>query len=194
MSSHVEPEWELLTVMFADIRGYTSLADRSTAREAAAFLRAVFDVVIPIVHAHGGEVNQLLGDGLLAVFRTPDHADGALRAGAAMIAEAPCRIGVGLNSGLVLAGTIGGGGFSHFGLVGDPVNVAARVQDATKELDEPLLLTQATHLLLEPGHPELTARGAVTLKGKATPVTVYGLAVTLAGRSTRTTDTDVGTE
>ena len=84
-----EPEWELLTVLFADIRGYTTFADRATARAAAEFLRGFFDVVIPIVRSNGGEVNQLLGDGLLAVFRTPDHADCALRAGAAMIAEAP---------------------------------------------------------------------------------------------------------
>src|SRR4029079_14269049 len=134
-----EPEWELLTVLFAEIRGYTPFADRATARaaaelavytavadgstagEAAWFLRGFFDVVIPIVRSNGGEVNQLLGDGLLAVFRTPDRAACALRAGAAMIAEAPCPIGIGLNSGLVLAGTIGGGGYSHFGVVGDPV-------------------------------------------------------------------------
>jgi adenylate cyclase len=171
-----QPEWELLTVLFADIRGYTTFADRSTAREAAAFLRDFFDVVIPIVHEHQGEINQLLGDGMLAVFRTPDHADRAVSAGAAMIAAAPCPIGVGLNSGLVLAGTIGGGGFTHFGLVGDPVNVAARVQDATRELDEPLLLTEATRMLLEGDHPDLLPRGAVALKGKAQPVTVYGLA------------------
>jgi class 3 adenylate cyclase len=169
-----EPEWELLTVLFADIRGYTTFADRATAREAADFLRGFFDVVIPIVRANGGEVNQLLGDGLLAVFRTPDHADCALRAATAMVAEAPCAIGVGLNSGLVLAGTVGGGGYSHFGVVGDPVNVASRVQDATRELREPLLLTEATHVLLEDEHPELVPCGALALKGKAFPVAVYG--------------------
>ena len=194
MNLYVEPEWELLTVMFADIRGYTRFADRVTAREAADFLRRFFDVVIPIVRENSGDVNQLLGDGLLAVFRTPDHADRALAAGAAMIAAAPCRIGVGLNSGLVLAGTIGGGGFSHFGVLGDPVNVAARVQDATRDLDESLLLTEATHLLLEAEHAELVPRGAVALKGKPAPIAVYGLAVTLSGRSARTKEHDVGTE
>ena len=75
-------------MLFADIRGYTPFADRATAREAADFLRGFFDVVIPIVRENAGEVNQLLGDGLLAVFRTPDHADRALAAGAAMIAAA----------------------------------------------------------------------------------------------------------
>jgi adenylate cyclase len=190
---HVEPEWELLTVMFVDIRGYTTFADRVTAHEAAEFLRRFFDVVIPIVREHGGEVNQLLGDGLLAVFRTPDHADRALACGAAIVAAAPCRIGVGLNSGLVLAGTIGGGGFSHFGVLGDPVNVASRVQDATRDLDEPLLLTEATHVLLEPGLADLAPRGSIGLKGKPAPVAVYGLAVTRSGCSARTKERDVGT-
>jgi class 3 adenylate cyclase len=193
VNPHVEPEWELLTVMFADIRGYTRFADRATAREAAGFLRRFFDAVIPIVRENAGEINQLLGDGLLAVFRTPDHADRALASGAAMIDAAPCRIGVGLNSGLVLAGTIGGGGVSHAGVVGDPVNVAARVQDATRELEEPLLLTEATHLLLESEYA-LVPRGTVALKGKPAPIAVYGLAVTLSGCGERTKARDVGTQ
>ena len=198
MSEYVEPEWALLTILFADIRGYTTFADRATAREAAEYLRMFFDVVVPVVREHRGEVNQTLGDGLLAVFRTPDHADRAVEAGAAMIAAVRagfgdrCRIGVGLNSGLVLAGTIGGGGLTRFGVVGDPVNVAARVQDATRDLDEPLLLTEATRVLLENGHRDLRPRGELTLKGKAAPVAVY--AVTLSGRPGRRTDSDVGSD
>ena len=60
-----------------------------------------------------------------------------------------CRIGIGINSGLVLVGTIGGGDHVELGVIGDPVNVAARVADATRELGEPLLLTDATRCLLE---------------------------------------------
>jgi adenylate cyclase len=188
-----EPEWALVTVLFADIRGFTSFADRATAREVAAYLRAFFDTVVPIVAEHEGEVSQLLGDGLLAVFRTDDHANRALAAGVAMVGRRD-DIGVGINSGLVLSGVMGGGGFEHEGIVGDPVNVAARVQDATRELAEPLLLTEATHLLLEDAETELVARGALQLRGKNAPVTVYGLSVTLSGRPARRTDgTDVGT-
>jgi adenylate cyclase len=201
MSEYVEPDWALITVVFVDIRGFTTFADRATAREAGEYLRAFFDVVIPVVHEHRGEVNQLLGDGLLAVFRTPDHADRALAAGSAIISAVlasfgdRCRIGVGVNSGLVLVGTIGGGGLTHFGVVGDPVNVAARVQDATRELGEPLLLTEATHMLLEGQHAGLEPRGTLVLRGKARPVAVYGLAkdaVTLSGRHARRTGSDVG--
>ncbi len=67
MSAHVEPEWAMVTVMFVDIRGFTSYADRSTAREATDYLNEFFEVAIPVVPDHGGHVNKLLGDGLLAI-------------------------------------------------------------------------------------------------------------------------------
>jgi class 3 adenylate cyclase len=187
-----DPEWAMVSILFVDIRGYTTLADRQTSRFAADYLREFFDVVVPVVTEHAGEVNQILGDGLLAVFRTPDHADRAVSAGAAMVdaVRDRFRIGVGINSGLVLIGTMGGGGVTHFGLVGDPVNVAARVQDATRELGHELLLTAATRVLLDGGHPELVPCGSIELRGKSTPVDVYS--VTLPGRPARRTDGDVG--
>ena len=186
-----EPEWALVTVLFVDIRGFTTFADRATARDAAAFLRGFFDFVVPIVGEHDGEVMQLLGDGMLAVFRTADHANRALAAGTAM-AAGRFRLGVGINSGLVLAGVMGGGGFEREGVVGDPVNVAARVQDAARDLGEALLLTEATRMLLD-APPELVPHGALQLRGKRKPIAVYGLPVTLSGRQARRTDSDVGT-
>ena len=97
-----------------------------------------------------------------------------------------CRIGIGINSGLVLVGTIGGGDLTEFGVVGDPVNVAARVQDATRELGEPLLLTEATRLLLERTDAAArAARNALALKGKAKPVAVHGLGSRNASRTPR---------
>ena len=86
-----------------------------------------------------------------------------------------CRIGIGINSGLVLVGTIGAGDV-RAGVVGDPVNVAARVQDATRDLGEPLLVTEATRLLLDGAGPQLVPRGTLALRGKPKPVAVYGLA------------------
>ncbi len=196
MSSRVEPEWAMVTVLIADIRGFTTLADRSTAREAVTYLNEFFDLVVPIVTRHGGHVNKLLGDGLLGIFgapvRLPDHAGRALAAAAEMLAAVEshfgerCRIGIGINSGLVLVGTIGGGGVDEFGVIGDPVNVAARIQDATRDLGEPLLLTEATRCLLDGADTGLEEHGSLRLKGKADPVTIYGLcSVTLPGRSPR---------
>ena len=180
MSARVEPEWAMVTVAFVDIRGFTTFADRATAREAVDYLNGFFALSVPVVARHGGSVNKLLGDGILAVFgaprHLPDHADRALAASVDLIAavESHCRVGIGLNSGLVLVGTIGGGDLTELGVVGDPVNVAARVQDATRELGEPLLLTEATRCLLDDGADAgLEPRGELALRGKREPVAVY---------------------
>ena len=179
MTGRVEPEWAMVTVAFADIRGFTSFADRATAREALDYLNGFFALTVPVVERHGGSVNKLLGDGFLAVFGAPDplpdHADRALAASADLLAavQGRYRMGIGLNSGLVLVGTIGGGELTELGVIGDPVNVAARVQDATRDLGEPLLLTEATRCLLDDGAgAPLEPRGVLTLKGKRDPVAI----------------------
>jgi adenylate cyclase len=183
MKARVEPEWAMVTVLFVDIRGFTTFADRSTAHEAVAYLNEFFGLVVPILTGQGGHANKLLGDGLLGVFgapeRLPDHADRALAAASDMLGTVEshfgerCRIGIGVNSGLVLVGTIGGGELAELGVVGDPVNVAARVQDATRELGDPLLLTEATRCLLEDRDAGIEARGMLSLRGKPHPVAVY---------------------
>jgi adenylate cyclase len=193
MIERVEPEWELVTVVFVDIRGFTTFADNTTAREAVDYLNEFFGVVVPVLTGHGGHANKLLGDGLLGVFGAPerllDHADRALAAAEDMLTSVEahfgerCRIGIGINSGLVLVGTIGGGDLTEIGVVGDPVNVAARVQDATRELGEPLLLTEATRLLLDSSPIALEPRGTLSLKGRAKPVAVHGLAARNASRT-----------
>jgi adenylate cyclase len=185
VSVRVEPEWAMVTVLFVDIRGFTSFADRSTAREGVDYLNEFFELVVPIVALHGGNVNKLLGDGLLAVFGAPrplpDHADRALAGAQNILGSVEshfgerCRIGIGVNSGLVLVGTIGGGDLTELAVIGDPVNVAARVQDATRELGEPLLVTEATRCLLESEAAELAYRGSLDLRGKAKPVDAYAV-------------------
>lgn len=185
LSEHVEPEWAMVTILFVDIRGFTTFADRSTAQEAVAYLNEFFELVVPIVTGHGGHANKLLGDGLLGVFGAPerlgDHADRALAAATEIVRTVDvelgerCRIGVGLNSGLVLVGTIGGGGLQEYGVIGDPVNVAARVESATREIGVPLLLTEATRCLLENPDQRLEAHGPVQLKGRPEPVRLYSV-------------------
>ena len=193
MSPRVEPEWAMVTIVVIDIRGFTTFADRSTAREAVAYLNEFFGLVVPILEGHGGHANKLLGDGVLGVFgapeRLPDHADRALAGAIDTLAAVEsrfgerCRVGIGINSGLVLVGTIGGGGLAEYGVIGDPVNVAARIQDATRTLREPLLLTEATRCLLEDTEKPLETRGSLRLKGKSEPVAVYGLGSRNASRT-----------
>jgi class 3 adenylate cyclase len=162
-----------------------------------AYLNEFFAVAVPVVSEHGGKVNKLLGDGLLAVFDAHGHAAHAVGAARALISAVDarlggrCRVGVGVNSGLVLVGTIGAAGVVEHGVIGDPVNVAARVQDATRELGEPLLVTEATRVLLDGDGPRLEARGTLSLRGKARPVAVYAAVpdfVTVPGRAGRRTE------
>jgi len=193
MNTHVEPEWAMVTVLFVDIRGFTTFADRSTAHETVAYLNEFFDVIVPVLTEHGGHANKLLGDGLLGVFGAPeplpDHADRALAAAVDMLTAVEshfgerCRIGIGINSGLVIVGTIGGGDLLELGVIGDAVNVAARVQDATRDLREPLLLTEATRCLLERTAVDLEARGELPLRGRSKPVAVHGLRSRNASRT-----------
>src|SRR5437762_12014685 len=82
-------------------------------------------------------------------------------------------MGIGINSGAVSAGSVGGGGRLEFTVVGDPVNVAARVEHATRELGDRVLLTEASRCLLTRDEIPLEERGAIPLKGKAEPVPIW---------------------
>ncbi|MDX6688752.1 MAG: adenylate cyclase [Solirubrobacteraceae bacterium] len=181
----IEPEWAMATIAFVDIRGFTTFADGCTAYEALAYLTEFYELAVPVLSKHGGQETKLLGDGLMTVFGAPvsdhDHATHALDAAVDLIGAIHaeigdrCKIGVGLNSGLVLVGTIGAHHVLEVGVVGDPVNVASRVQDATRDLSEPVLVTESTRLLLDESAPGLVSRGTISAKGKAAPVAVYGL-------------------
>jgi adenylate cyclase len=172
-----------LTVMFVDIRDFTSFAERSSARETVTYLNDFFGVVVPLLERHGGHANKFIGDGVIGVFgapeRMPDHATRALAAARAIAAAVEerygdsLRVGIGLNSGPVSVGSVGGGGRLEFTVIGDAVNVASRVERLTRETGDSVLLTEATRALLSEGAGELEPRGEVTLKGKSDPVPVY---------------------
>jgi adenylate cyclase len=171
------------TVMFLDVCDFTSWAERTPAPEVVATLNRLFEAAVPIIHAEEGHVDKYVGDGLMAVFgaprRKPDHADRALAAALAIervVADefrGELRVGIGLNSGRVVAGNVGGSGRLEFSVIGDAVNVAARVEAATRQTDDTVLLTETTVSLLGPGAPPLEERDQVELKGKSRPVTVY---------------------
>jgi adenylate cyclase len=174
-----------VTVMFVDIRDFTPFAEANTAEDTVSRLNAVFEIVVPAVVDAGGHVNKFLGDGALAVFGAPndlaDHADAAVRVAVAiqrLVAErfgGALRIGIGINTGVVIAGTIGGGGKLEFTLIGDTVNVAARVEQLTKTTGDAILLTQECVNALASRPPGLSDRGFHVLKGKSAAVQVFGL-------------------
>ena len=174
-----------VTVMFVDIRDFTSFAEANTAEDTVSRLKAVFEIVVPAVVDAGGHVNKFLGDGALAVFGAPndlvDHADAAVSAAVlihCLVSErfsGALRIGIGINTGVVIAGTIGGGGKLEFTLIGDPVNVAARVEQLTKITGDAILVTDHTVDALNRRPRGLADRGSHELKGKLAAVKVFGL-------------------
>jgi adenylate cyclase len=181
----LEGEEVEVTVMFLDIRDFTGLAERSSAREVVSTLNRLFEVLVPIIHAHGGHVDKFVGDGLLAVFGAPrrqqDHADQGLAAAIEIVERVEAefgdqlRIGVGLNSGSVVAGNIGGAGRLNFSVIGDVVNVAARVEAATRQTGDTILVAAPTRRALQRQAVQLEERPEVPLKGKREAVQLYGL-------------------
>lgn len=170
-----------VSIMFCDVPGFTSYAERAQAPEVVAALNELFSATVPIIDRHGGHVDKFLGDGLLAVFGAPegfaDHADRAVAAGLDIVAElgggqTELQLRVGINSGHVIAGSIGGAGRLNFSVIGDAVNIAARVEAATRDTGDEILITRATRDLLQ--RPvSLSSRGSIALKGKSEPCEVF---------------------
>jgi adenylate cyclase len=172
-----------VTMMFLDVRDFTGFAERSTAPEVVATLNRLFDLIVPVIGEHGGHVDKFVGDGLLAVFGAPrrqsDHADRALAAAleidrrVRMESTGGLEIGVGLNTGRVVAGNVGGAGRFEFSVIGDAVNVAARVEAATRTTGDTVLIAERTRQLLHGNGIVLDERLGVSLKGKKDAVCLY---------------------
>jgi class 3 adenylate cyclase len=180
--THLDGKEQVVTVLSLDIRDFTQKAERATPRRVVDFLNEFFGMVVPIIEHHGGRADKYVGDGLLAIFGTPeplpDHADRAVAA-ALEVAVAvrdrydDLRVGIGVNSGPVIAGTIGGGGHVEFTVIGDPVNTADRVEQVTRQTGDTVLVTEATRRLLRRDHGRFENRPAVPLKGKTERVQLW---------------------
>jgi class 3 adenylate cyclase len=197
----IEGQEREVSVMILDVFDFTEFAERSSARETVTFLNDLFGIAVPCVKEHGGHANKFLGDGLLAVFGAPerlsDHADRAVAAAREIAAKLgehfgdDVRFGIGVNSGPVVVGSVGGGGRLEFAVIGDPVNVAARVEHLTRETGDVILITEATRCLLVRDRTidgELEPRGEFALKGVSEPVPIYAIPPSLDKRSTEASE------
>ena len=172
-----------VTIVFVDVRDFTAFAERSAPPEVVTQINRLFELCVPIIHEHSGHVDKFVGDGLLAVFGAPrrrtDHADQALAAALEIeraVAEEfgdELSIGIGLNSGSVVAGNVGGAGRLEFSVIGDAVNVAARVEAATRTTGDTVLISEHTRGLLTRDDIMLEDRPEVPLKGKTEAVALY---------------------
>ena len=187
-----EGEEQEVSILFMDVRDFTSFAAQADAKEVVARLNALFEAAVPVIARHGGHVDKFVGDGLMAVFgapeRFPDHADRAIRAACELVAtiNGPggpgLRIGIGVNTGSVIAGSIGGAGRLNFSVVGDAVNVASRVEAETRETGDDVLITAATKAQLS-GDFECEPRGRHDLKGLGEPVELYTVRLRAGARA-----------
>ena len=172
-----------VTMMFVDIRDFTAYAERFEPREVVQMLNCLFDLAVPVITQHGGQVDKFVGDGLLAVFGSRggdrDHADCAVEAAFELAARAGKRfqgdleIAIGIDSGSVVVGNVGGGGRLDFTVIGDAVNTASRIEAATRETGDAILISEQTRRRLWRAEIRLEERPPVRVKGKQEPITVY---------------------
>ena len=180
------------SVVFSDIRGFTSLTERMEPAALIALLNRYFQTVTAAVIEHGGLVNKFGGDSLLAIFGTPlnpadDHPRLAVLTAQEMLTalsrfnrdqeqrgEPTLRIGIGVATGPVLAGNVGSTERLEYTVIGDTVNLASRLENMTKELRVPILISETTaqgvseEIKLEP-------IGNIHVRGKQKPVYVYAI-------------------
>jgi adenylate cyclase len=158
-------EERAVTVLFADVRGFTDFSEKHTPAEVVALLNAYFEAVVPAIEAEGGVIDKFMGDGIMALFGAPaslpDHAARAARAAVAMVVAVHkgraewarlgnpgLRIGVGVHTGKVVVGAIGAPGRLDYTAIGDTVNAASRIESENKAQGTEVLLSAATCALL----------------------------------------------
>jgi class 3 adenylate cyclase len=179
------------TVMFADIRAFTSLAESLAPAETIELLNSFYTLTFDAIGGQGGVVNQIVGDGLMAVFGAPlpreDHRARAVRAGLEMLelmgefereqvrrGKPVVKIGIGIASGPVIAGYTGTEQRVTYTCVGDTVVVGAHLEQHTKVLGRPLLIDEQTRAGLD-GAVRVEDHGCVQFKSRAQPVRVFSV-------------------
>ena len=182
----IEPKIETATILFADIEGFTSMAEALSPAELVDVLNDYFSAVIKPIQDHRGVVNQFQGDGMLVTFnvpvRDPDHADNAVRAALQMLDIIDQRqfggrrlaTRIGINTGLVFAGNVGSGDRFNYTVHGDAVNTASKLEVMNKQLGTRVLISSSTYELLKDDY-SLSECKTVKVEGKDTPVGVYSM-------------------
>ncbi len=180
-----------VTVLFADIRGFTQMSERMLPEEVVSFLNTYLSRMVDAIFAHGGTLDKYMGDGIMAFFgapvEQPDHAERAVKAALAMRqalaafnderiarAEAPITIGIGLHTGECVVGNIGTSVRLDYTAVGDVVNTASRLEGLTKEYEVDVLMSQETYREVS-GWVDTRAIECVGLRGKNSKLDVYVL-------------------
>lgn len=180
------PQARTATILFTDIEGFTTLGERLSPEQLVRLLNEYFTVVTPAIDHHGGVITQIQGDAILAVYNVPtdlpDHAAAAVRTALELQAalathdfsgDHRLRSRVGINTGDVIAGSVGSPERVNYTVHGDAVNIAARLEALNKEHGTRILVSESTAAALPAGEFRLRAIGTTPIRGKQTGIDVY---------------------
>jgi adenylate cyclase len=182
-----------MTVLFSDIRGFTAVTEKGDPEALVAQLNEYFTVMVDIVFRHHGTLDKFVGDMVMALFGAPmddrDHAEHAVEAAVEMVQQLAALnrdwaaagkpvldIGIGINSGDMIAGNIGSSAVMSYTVIGDNVNLGARLESLNKDYASRIIISDATRIRLA-GHYSLRPLGDVIVKGKSTPVAIFEVQV-----------------
>ena len=178
-----------MTVLFSDIRGFTSITESGKPEDLVAQLNEYFSRMVEIVFRHHGTVDKFVGDMVMALFGAPlddpAHAEHAARAAVEMVEElgrlnakwvaegrTELDIGIGLNSGDMIAGNIGSSSIMSYTVIGDNVNLGSRLESLNKDYKTRIIISDATRGRLT-GAYDIRPLGTVTVKGKSKAVAIF---------------------
>jgi len=178
-----------MTVLFSDIRGFTTASERAEPEALVAQLNEHFSRMVQVLFSHRGTVDKFVGDQVMALFGAPlddpDHADHAVAAALDMAAaldglnrhwaaagRPPLDIGIGINSGEMIAGNVGSDRIMSYTVIGDAVNLGARIESLNKEYGTRIIISEATRTRLK-GRYDLRPLGEVVVKGRSQAVGIF---------------------
>ena len=182
-----------MSVLFSDLRGFTSITEKGNPEDLVEQLNEYFTRMVEIVFRNGGTVDKFVGDMVMALFGAPvddvDHADDAVTTAVEMVRElgelnrrwasegrVQLDIGIGVNSGDMIAGNIGSSAIMSYTVIGDNVNLGARLESLNKDYKTRIIISEATRGRLGKSY-ELRSLGSVVVKGKTRPVEIFEVIV-----------------
>ena len=177
-------------VMFLDIRNFTGFAEKRSPAEVVEYLESLFEFMIEIVNRHHGIINKFLGDGFMAVFGAPlsDGRDcaNALKAAQEILARVqqeveagtilPTTVGIGLHAGEAVTGSIGSALRREYTVIGDVVNLAARIEKLNKQFDSQLLISEIVWQAVSTDAEKAVPMGQVEVRGREQAIQIYQVA------------------
>ena len=178
-----------MTVLFSDIRGFTTMSEKGSPEDVVSQLNELFTRMVGVVFEHRGTVDKFVGDMVMALYSAPlddpEHADHAVQTALAMIrtlndmnrlwqgqGKPTLDIGIGINTGDMVAGNIGSDTIMSYTVIGDAVNLGARLESLNKDFGTRIIISESTRAALK-GRYDIHPLGEVVVKGKTKPVAIF---------------------